>query len=95
MGELEEYRKEIDKIDAELLSCFKRRMKISGKIGEYKKANNLSVTDSLREAEKSEKIMESTSADMAMYTKILYITIMDLGKDYQRRIISGKTSGDE
>ena len=51
MNDLEEYRRRIDAIDAELVQLFLRRMEVTWKVGEYKKANGLPVLDSGREKE--------------------------------------------
>jgi monofunctional chorismate mutase len=48
---LEELRKQIDKIDLEMMELFKKRMQVSFLIGEYKKAHKLPVLDSNREQE--------------------------------------------
>lgn len=49
MGRHEELRKEIDKIDRQLVQLFEKRMKVSTEIAEYKLANNVPVLDSQRE----------------------------------------------
>jgi chorismate mutase len=40
---LEMLRREIDKMDAELLDILSKRMKIVGEIGQYKKENNITI----------------------------------------------------
>ena len=37
MSKLDDYRKEIDSIDKELIALFERRMDVAKKVGEYKK----------------------------------------------------------
>ena len=37
MGNLEDYRREIDSIDRELIALFEKRMNVAIKVGEYKK----------------------------------------------------------
>ena len=49
---LNDYRKEIDSIDDQLIALFAQRMETAEKIAEYKKANGLSVLDARREKEK-------------------------------------------
>ncbi len=51
MDALQEYRKEINKIDKELLKLLKNRLDVVIKIGEYKKKNNLPIVDKKREKE--------------------------------------------
>ena len=45
---LNELRRQIDKLDDELLELLARRMKVSGEIGRYKKEHNMSVLQSQR-----------------------------------------------
>ena len=49
--ELADYRKELDKTDAQLLELFKKRMSTVKNIAEYKKENNLPVLQQGRERE--------------------------------------------
>ena len=46
---LETFRFEINSIDTEILKLLDKRMKISKKIGDYKKSNNIQVLDKSRE----------------------------------------------
>ena len=48
METLNELRFKIDQIDNEIISTLKKRMGISEKIGEYKKANNMTVLQQQR-----------------------------------------------
>jgi len=56
--ELDELRREIDKIDDELLSLFNRRMKVSEKIGLSKKQQNVAIYQPTRWSEILEKRKE-------------------------------------
>ena len=49
--ELKELRKEIDRIDKQIISLIDERMKISLKVGETKKKNNIPIFDPEREKE--------------------------------------------
>ena len=49
---LQEYRKKLDRIDAEILRLFTERMDTAGKIAGWKKENSLPVLDLRREREK-------------------------------------------
>ncbi len=49
--ELENWRKEIDAIDASMAELFGKRMAIAEKIGAYKKENRLPIHDPEREKE--------------------------------------------
>ena len=55
--DLNDYRKEIDSIDDQLIALFAQRMETAEKIAEYKKANGLRVLDARREKEKMREEM--------------------------------------
>ena len=48
---IEELRKEIDRIDNEMIRLYSERMETARKIGQYKRENHLPVTDTQRERE--------------------------------------------
>ena len=48
MNELLKYRQEIDLIDIELKQLFLKRMSIIKKITDYKRENNIAITDITR-----------------------------------------------
>ena len=48
---IEELRKEIDRIDSEIIRLYGERMETAGQIGRYKREHNLPVTDPARERE--------------------------------------------
>ena len=50
MCKLSDLRKQIDEIDEQLAALLKRRFSVAEKIGEYKKANAIVVTDGGRES---------------------------------------------
>lgn len=47
--DLEDYRKEIDRVNGEVVDAVSRRMNIVEEIGEYKKQNGMDVVDEDRE----------------------------------------------
>ncbi|MDY2727562.1 MAG: chorismate mutase [Candidatus Onthovivens sp.] len=49
MDKIEEYRKEIDEIDSEIIELFERRMDVVKQVIDFKIRNNFPVTDSSRE----------------------------------------------
>ena len=59
---LDELRKEIDKIDNEMIKLFEKRMDVAVKIAEYKKKNGLKVLDSARQRQKLADICNKTDA---------------------------------
>lgn len=84
---LEDYRKEIDSIDIEIVEKFQERMRVAGKIAEFKKENHISIKDSGREKEKLDSISKMADKDMETYCRMLYNNILEMSRDYQRRMV--------
>ncbi|MBR2614282.1 MAG: chorismate mutase [Clostridia bacterium] len=87
---MDKYRKDIDKIDSQLVDLFKERMEVSSKIAEYKRENKLPVKDSERERQLLYKISEK-AGELGGYSKILFTTIMDLSRSYQNKKLVGNS----
>ena len=85
--DLNDYRKEIDSIDDQLITLFSRRMDIAAKIAEYKRANGLRVLDARREKEKLRDITEKTPEDLRGYVASLYSLIFELSRSHQGRLL--------
>lgn len=83
MIELNQLRKMINEIDSELISIFKKRLKISKDIGNYKKENNLEIYDSNREQEIIEKFLSLAKKDEKIYIEQFLQTLMDISKEVQ------------
>ena len=90
---LEELRKEIDAIDDEILELFLKRMDAASKVADYKKENNISVLQKGREREILNRICEKSGDEIADYSRILFMTLMDLSKSYQNKR-NTKTGGE-
>ncbi len=81
---IDELRKEIDSIDAELTSLLERRMGVSTAIGEYKKQNGLKVYDAAREREVIAKnLSRLEDKKLAPYVENIYNCIMGESKKKQ------------
>lgn len=89
--ELNDIRNEIDKIDAELIELYKKRMTLSARVAEYKRANDIPVLDSSRERDLLNKVSKLSGEEFEEYSRTLYSTILDLSKSYQHKIL-GNTS---
>lgn len=88
MSELEEYRKEIDSIDKELIELFEKRMNIAIKVGEYKRQNNLPIFNGKREEEVIEKNMRNlNNSNYSDITRRFFENIMELSRSLQQNII--------
>ena len=85
--DLNDYRKEIDSIDDQMIALFARRMNIAAKIAEYKKANGLRVLDAHREKEKLRDIMEKTPDGLREYMSSLYSLMFELSRSHQGRLL--------
>ena len=81
--DLNDYRKEIDSIDDQLIALFAQRMETAEKIAEYKKANGLRVLDARREKEKMREILDKTPDDLREYVSSLYSLIFELSRSRQ------------
>lgn len=92
MDELQGLRFEIDAIDAQMVELFRRRMEITGKVGQYKLARGLPVLDAGREAQVLEKKAALAGADLRDDVTALYETVMALSRRQQQRLMaSGET----
>ena len=65
---LEECRKEIDRLDKELTNLLEQRMQVVAKVAAYKKENHMEIFDPRRER----------------YLQKIYQCIMDESKNYER-----------
>ena len=92
--DLQELRKQIDKIDDQLISLFVERMRIAAAIGAYKKEHGLPVLVPAREAEKLADVAKKSGPEMAEYTRELYSTLFTLSRSYQQTL-SEETKGQE
>lgn len=81
---IENYRIEIDEIDHLMMELFKKRMDISKKIGEYKKANLLPIIDVKREIDiLSKRKSELNDEKLWPYAEVFIKQIFELSKAYQ------------
>ncbi len=75
---LEEYRKEIDALDKEIIKLLNQRIECVKKIGEYKRKNEMPVLDTSREQEIYDKIkmmdIPNTATVSEIYKEIMKIT---------------------
>ncbi|MBQ8043369.1 MAG: prephenate dehydratase [Clostridia bacterium] len=86
---LEELRKEIDKVDKEFIKLFEKRMDIATKIAEYKKKNGKKVLDSARQRQKLADICEHTDdEDMKRYLRTLYSVVFELSCSKQNKLLN-------
>lgn len=85
---LNEYRKNIDEIDKKLVKLFEERMDTAKKVGEYKKARNMDVLNSAREAEVlKSRVSLLENKDYAPYAEDFFEHIMSLSRKLQSGIV--------
>jgi len=87
MTDLEDYRKELDAIDQDLVSLFEKRLAVSKKIGTYKKNNSLPVYDKERERQVLlQNIKLITDKDSEVQLLHFLETVLDLSKEVQKDV---------
>jgi chorismate mutase/prephenate dehydratase len=88
---LSDYMENIDRVDAEIMKKLEERMELSEKAAICKKELGKPVSDPLEERIKIDKISEMVPADMESYGRLLYNTIIELGKDHERKFAQEDT----
>jgi monofunctional chorismate mutase len=88
MEELSDLRAQLDGIDREMVALFEKRMEISRKVAETKKAKGLPVLDQSRE----EQVLLSrcgylTDKTLTAETRALYQEIMRLSRGVQEKLL--------
>lgn len=89
--DLDELRTEINDIDKQLVELFNRRMAVSLNVAKYKKETGKPVLDKARERELLSRIAKMSGGDTALYTRLLYSTILNLSRSYQHKYLGGET----
>jgi monofunctional chorismate mutase len=82
---MEEYRKEINSIDEELVKLLERRFNVVLKIGQYKKENNIPIYDEKREKMVIENCVNRLeNKNYSLNIEDVYKKIMDTCKDLEK-----------
>lgn len=94
MNKLDEARKEISRIDGEMLKLFEQRMAAAEKVAEYKSEHALSIRDRVRETEmvKSYKALIE-NAEVEPYYGDFLEKVIDLSCEYQSKLLTGRKIG--
>ncbi len=89
MKELEDWRREIDRVDGEIAKLFEERMHIVEGIAKYKQANGMQVLDSAREdAVISKNLKRIKDQELKEYYRQFLIDMMNISKEYQKAILN-------
>ncbi len=84
---LDEYRKEIDAIDRQIIELFRQRMGVTAQVGQYKAAHHLPVLDQERERQVLQNKGELAGEALRPAAITLYETIMALSRRQQRDLL--------
>ncbi len=84
--DLEEIRKEINVINNQMLLNFIKRMELSAKVAQYKKANGLPTLDRKREEAILQNVADNTPDEYRQYALEFFRKMMDLSKEYQETL---------
>lgn len=85
---LEDIRKEIDKVDSQIAQLFRERMGLALEVAKTKEKNNLAVVNSTREKEILRRISDEIGEPLDGYGRILFNTLFDLSRSYQSSYLS-------
>ena len=90
MDNLEEIRKEIDAVDAQLAPLFEQRMELARRVVAYKSAHGLAICDPGREQEVIRRgAQRIQDRDIREYYVRFQQDLMALSRDWQRRLSGG------
>ncbi|MDY6009271.1 MAG: chorismate mutase [Bacilli bacterium] len=84
--DLEEVRKNIDKIDSEMRMLFIKRLEEVNNVIKYKKEHNLPILDASREKEVIEKNASKVEEKYYSYYVEFLKSIMNISKEYQKDV---------
>ena len=85
--DLQEIRQQIDSIDREMVDLFCRRMDLSARVADYKKANDLPIFVPGREQEILNRVAEQAGPELAPYIRRLYAALLEESRLYQAEVM--------
>ena len=89
--DIQDCRREMDKLNVELLRLFEQRMDLSESIAAYKTAHGLPVFDPGREREILNQITDIADDRFRSRAGVLFQMLFDLSRSYQRQFIGAKS----
>jgi len=78
--ELARLRREIDRIDGQLLALFLERMRVADEIGAHKGRHGIAVYDGQREAEILSRVREQAGQEHADEAEALFRALLDISR---------------
>ena len=85
--DINDYRKQIDEIDDQMVDLFARRMAVASEIARYKQEKGLPVLDAGRERAKLNDVCAKAPAELRDYTSVLYSSLFELSRSYQSQLM--------
>ncbi len=90
MSDLQEARKKINEVDKQIARLFEERMDAAAIVADYKRERGLPIYDGVREKEVLDKNLAFiTEKKYEAYYRLFQQNLMDISKNYQRKIIEG------
>ena len=89
--DLQDYRKQIDDIDDQLVKLFEQRMEVTKGIVAYKQEHGMKILDAGREREKLAAVCAKVKPELRNYTSVLYSSIFELSRSHQSQQMSRYT----
>lgn len=90
MSDLQEARKKINEVDAQMARLFEERMEAVEAVAEYKIKRGLPIYDKVREKEVLDKNTAFLTKEVYQpYYTLFQQSLMEISKNYQRQIIEG------
>lgn len=90
---LDETRRKIDNIDAQLLQLFEKRMQAVLEVAHYKKEHGLTVFDSARERAVLDRVHEAALPEMADLAVSFWKSLIELSKCLERKMMEEDIPG--
>ena len=81
--DLKEARKEIDRIDRQMVELLRERLGVCDEIAKYKRDHDLPLTDAAREKEKLCEVSGLIGEELSSYAVELYAAIFEICKKRQ------------
>ena len=88
--DLADIRKDIDRVDAQLLQLFAERMELADKVAESKRETGKAVFDPARERQKLKGIYDTAPKHLATQAVSLFSLIMSMSRSEQLRVLGGQ-----
>lgn len=89
---INDYRKQIDRIDNEMVKLFAERMEVAKNIANYKMENGLPVMDPARERAKKLEVMDMAPEELRDYTSLLYTLLFEVSRSHQNKMMAGEST---